>query len=351
MIWGRLSCTAVLLAALLAAAAMLGTGAVASAATPQRGYIAFVRGGDRGPNTIWIADADGGDAHQLAAGIEAAISPNGAYVAVERYARSGPALELFTIGGKQVASYFDVAKNSVLSFGWSPSSRYLVASLGSTKLKGTGLLSVIDASTLKSRVLAHGVFAGASFNPSSTELVYGEANSVQVPVHVNLYTVPVTGGTPAPLTANGNSFGPVWTRSGIVFDRSTYRGADKAPLDQLWLDSSGKLRQLTKLKVPALLDGLQALGASADGNRLIAEYTGQDTSYAWTVQLSPLRIAPLRVDGKPVQASAISSDGQRVLVDVGAFAQAPDDGEVESVSFAGGAPTRLARGAQPSWSG
>lgn len=345
MIRRRLSCTAVLLAAIL------GGGAVASAATPRRGYIAFVRGGDRGPNTIWIANADGADAHRLAAGIEAAISPSGAYVAVERYARSGPALELFTVDGRQVAGYFDVANSNVTSLGWSPDSRYLVVSLASTNTNGSGTLSVIDTSTLRSRVLAHGVFAGASFDPSSTKLVYGQSNSVQVPVHVNLYSVPATGGTPTPLTANGNSFGPVWTRSGIVFDRTTYRGPDKAPLDQLWIDSSGKLRQLTDLKVPALLDGLQALGASADGNRLIAEYTGQDTSYAWTVQLSPLRIAPLEVNGKPVQASAISSDGRRVLVDVGAFAQAPNDGEVESVSFAGGAPTRLTRGAQPSWSG
>lgn len=345
MIRALMRCTAGLLAAAVAG------GALASAASQSHGHITFVRGGDTGPITIWIADADGRHAHQLAVGNQAEISPGGAYVAVERYASSGAALELYTPAGKRVAGFFDLAKDNVTSVGWSPNSRYLVASLTSNKPSGTGTLNVIDTSTLKSRAVAQGVFAGASFNPSSTRLAYGESATVQVPVKVNLFTVAVTGGKATELTSNANSFDPVWTRSGIVFDRATYRGTGKGPLYQLWMESHGKLRQLTDLKVPPLLDGLQALGASADGNRLIAEYTGQDTSYAWTVQLSPLRIAPLKVDGRLAQAAQISSTGQRVLVDVGGFLQAPNDSEVESVSFAGGTATKLARGAQPSWGG
>jgi hypothetical protein len=124
----------------------------------------------------------------------------------------------------------------------------------------------------------------------------------------------------------------------------------------LWLYSAGRVTQLTHLKVPALLDGLSPLSASADGNRLIAEYGGEDTSYAWTVQLSPLQIKPLRVagqspDAEQVQGEQISSDGRHLLIDVGGFEQPPNHGEVESVGFAGGTATKLARGTQPSWSG
>jgi hypothetical protein len=116
------------------------------------------------------------------------------------------------------------------------------------------------------------------------------------------------------------------------------------------------MTQLTHLKVPTLLDGLSPLSASADGNRLIAEYGGEDTSYAWTVQLSPLQVKPLRVagqspDAQQVQGAQISSDGRQLLIDVGGFEQPPNHGEVESVGFAGGTATKLARGTQPSWSG
>ncbi len=118
----------------------------------------------------------------------------------------------------------------------------------------------------------------------------------------------VTGGGAAQLTTNGDSFEPVWARSGIVFDRSTPCGLSKAPIYQLWIDAAGKMRQLTHLRVPALLSGLAPLEASADGNRLIAEYGGEDTSYAWTVQLSPLQVRPLTVAGKSVDAEQVQGD-------------------------------------------
>ena len=107
--------------------------------------------------------------------------------------------------------------------------------------------------------------------------------------------------------------------------------------------------------MPALLSGLAPLEASADGNRLIAEYGGEDTSYAWTVQLSPFQVKPLNVAGQPVnagqvQGAQISSNGKRLLVAVGSFEQPPNKGEVESVGFGGGTPTKLAHGTQPSWS-
>jgi hypothetical protein len=186
--------------------------------------------------------------------------------------------------------------------------------------------------------------------------VFGLSHSVQLSTPTNLYVAGVAGGGSAQLTTNGDSFEPVWARSGIVFDRSTPRGVSKAPIYQLWIDSAGKLRQLTHLRVPALLSGLAPLEASADGNRLIAEYGGEDTSYAWTVQLSPLQVKPLKVagqsvDAEQVQGSQISANGRRLLVDVGGFEQSPSHGEVESVGFAGGTPTKLAHGSQPSWSG
>jgi hypothetical protein len=341
--------------ALLAAMA-IGGGAVASASAPQsKSYIAYTSGGNS--SSVWIANADGSDPHRIAAGEDPLISPNGAYVAIQHFAPSGVALELYSTAGKLLAGYFNSAKDNATALAWSPNSQYVAVSLSSTSTSttGRGPLELIDTSTLKSRVVATGAIAGASFNPAGTQLVFGLSRSVQLSSPTNLYIAGVAGGGAAQLTTNGDSFEPVWARSGIVFDRSTPRGVSKAPIYQLWIDAAGKLRQLTHLRVPALLSGLAPLAASANGNRLIAEYGGEDTSYAWTVQLSPFQVKPLdvagqRVNAEQVQGAQISSDGKRLLVDVGSFEEAPDKGEVETVSFAGGTPTKLAHGSQPSWS-
>jgi hypothetical protein len=349
VIRGRFTLAAVL------AAALISCGAAASASAPQsQGYIAYLDGANT--PSVWIANANGSDPRRLAVGNEALISPNGAFVAVQRFAQSGVALELYSTRGKLLAGYFDSAKDTATPLAWSADSRYLAVGLSSNQTTGGGALGLIDTSTLKSRVVATGAIAGASFNPAGTELVFGLSGSVQLSYPVNLYVAGVIGGGTAQLTTNGDSFEPVWAHSGIVFDRSTPRGVSKAPIYQLWIDVAGKLRQLTHMRVPAELSGLAPLEASADGNRLIAEYGGEDTSYAWTVQLSPLEVKPLKVAGQSVdagqvQGAQISSDGKRLLVDVGGLEHAADKGEVESVGFGGGIATKLAAGSQPSWSG
>ena len=328
----------------------IGGGAVASASQSLSGsYIAYVRGTN--VSRVWIANANGSDARPLANGDQELLSPNGAFVAVQRVASSGTSLELYSSAGKLLAGYFNAVTDSATPLAWSANSRYLAGSLTSTKTVGHGALFVLDTSTLKSRLVTNGVISGASFNRSGTQLVFGKANSLLESSPVDLYTAAVAGGGAAQLTTDGNSFDPVWVRSGIVFDRSTPRGVSHAPIFQLWLYSAGKMRQLTHLRVPGLLDGLSPLEASAGGNRLIAEHTGEDTSYAWTVQLSPLRVQELKVAGQFVQGSQISSNGQRLLIDTGGFEQSPNRGEVESVTFGGGAPVKLGAGIEPSWSG
>jgi hypothetical protein len=342
---GRITCAAALIAIGLSGSA----GASPAAQRPER-FISFVRGGDRGPTTAWIARADGSHARELGVGDEALLSPNGAYVTVQNYTSKGASLSLYSTAGKLLAAYFTAAKDSASALAWSADSRFLAVSATGTRSVSRSSLYVIDTRTFKCRLITGGVFAGATFNGAGTQLVFGMAKSGTFSAPVNLYSVRAGGGTPSQLTTNGNSFDPLWTRSGIVFDRSTSRGMSKAPIFQLWLDTNGNLKQLTHMKIPDLLDGLSPLAADAEGNRLIAEYTGTDTSSAWTVQLSPLRVRQLTVDGQPVQGGAISSDGTRLLVDAGGFEQSPNHGEVESVGFAGGAPTKLTRGSEPSWS-
>jgi hypothetical protein len=345
------------LAALLAAATIGSGAATLAATTPQSNqYLAFVRGSATSLPSVWIADADGSDAHRLAAGDLGLLSPDGADVAVQTMASHGDALEIYSSAGKPLGGFIDAAHDNATPLAWSPDSRYLAVSLANTSPSGGGSLALIDTTTMKERIIASGVIYGASFNPAGTQVVFGKASSQKASAAANLYSAGVSSGGAGQLTTDGDSLNPVWTRAGIVFDRSTARGISRAPIYQLWLYASGKTKQLTHLSVAPLLDGLVPLAASQNGNRLIAEYTGEDTSYAWTIQLSPLTVKPLSVTGEStdsehVQGYEIAPAGNRLLIDVGGFEGPADNGEVESVAFGAGTPTRLTRGAEPSWSG
>jgi hypothetical protein len=175
------------------------------------------------------------------------------------------------------------------------------------------------------RRLADGTVQGASFAPSGPDrLVYGLSHSRSLLGPVDLYEIGVDGSGARRLTHDGRSFGPAWGALGIAFDRERLRGRFKSPAYQLWLRSgSHHTRRLTDLRVPALLDGLEAVGFSTDGERLLAEFVGEDTSYAWTLSLRGDRLRALRVGGQRVQGFAISADGRRVLVVAGDFEGRP----------------------------
>jgi hypothetical protein len=90
---------------------------------------------------------------------------------------------------------------------------------------------------------------------------------------------------------------------------------------------------------------------SADGNRIAAEFVGEDTSYAWTIQITPREVSQVRIGHQYVQGAGISSDGTRLLVDVGDFEQSSSRGFVETLAFGGGGVVKVTQGADASWSG
>ncbi|HZV73468.1 MAG TPA: hypothetical protein VFF79_07115 [Conexibacter sp.] len=115
-----------------------------------------------------------------------------------------------------------------------------------------------------------------------------------------------------------------------------------APIYQLRVmspDGSG-VRQLTHMRIPRLLSGLTATAWSADGSRLLAEYGGEDTSEAWTVDVRSGRARDLtgRVDG--VIGSDLSADRRTVLVQRGSFDD-PQHQAVATIPFGGGHATVL----------
>ena len=111
--------------------------------------------------------------------------------------------------------------------------------------------------------------------------------------------------------------------------------------------SGAHLRQLTNMKISPLQSGLVPIAVSADGNRLLAEFEGEDTDFAYTVQLNPLRV---RAVPGFVQGGGISRDGSTLLIDSGAFEAPASSGTIETIPFGATRPLhKLTRGATPSW--
>ena len=114
--------------------------------------------------------------------------------------------------------------------------------------------------------------------------------------------------------------------------------------------TTGEETPITHQKVTLLQDGLMPVSVSADGRHLLANFVGEDTENAVTVDLVTHKTHNLKIKGVPPVGFAISQDGKRVLIDIGGFQAPAQQGTVEWVPFGGGKPTVLhAHGDDPSW--
>jgi Tol biopolymer transport system component len=324
--------------------ALLLAPAAASAATPTR--LAYVTGLAGTHPQVHVANADGSGAVGIGAGVDALISPDGANVAiVTPYTRRGTSLVVRPASGGAARTLVRTG-DSIGPLVWSPDGTRLVVVLN------TRHLVVIDVATGARHTIARGTIQGASFSPDGTQVVYASSRFPRLSAHVDVVVVNADGTDAHAITHDGRSLYPVWGPSRIAFTHERLRRAD-APIYQLRVmrpDGSG-VRQLTHLRIPRLLSGLTATAWSDDGSRLLAEYGGQDTSEAWTVDVASGRAQDLtgRFDG--VIGANLSPDGSTVLVQRGYFDD-PKHQSVATIPFRGGRATMLVRhGSEPSWGG
>jgi Tol biopolymer transport system component len=327
--------------ALLALAAASGT---ASAATPSK--LAYVTGLAGTHPQVHVANADGSGAIAIGAGVDASISPDGASVAiVTPYTRRGTSLVVRPAGGGAARTLVRTS-DSIGPVVWSPDSARLAV------VVNTKRLVAVDVATGARHTIARGQIQGASFSPDGTQIAYARSRSARLLARVNVFVAQADGSGARAITQDGRSLYPLWGPSQIAYTRERRRRAD-APVYQLRVmrpDGSG-VRQLTHLRIPRLLSGLTATAWSADGSRLLAEYGGQDTSEAWTVDVRSGRARDLtgRFDG--VIGADLSADGRTVLVQRGYFDD-PKHQSVATIPFGGGRTTVLVRrGSEPSWGG
>jgi Tol biopolymer transport system component len=310
--------------------------------------------------TVFVANDDGSGAKKIEAGELPKVSPDGNWVAyLHQGAKSAQELKVAPATGGASRTLM-AGFREPFSLEWSPDSTRLAAERGSEL--GKRKLVVIDVAAGTQQLVAQGFFSGFSFSPSGFELVYAKADSEKFPPTTDLFRTetppPGVVNVQAPqtyrLTKDHRSSFPLWGPQQIVFVKTLDAKKRKyGPKNELYLmNSAGKgVKRLTHTKVPLLLQGLVPTDWSASGNQLLAEFEGQDTSYAVKVNPKTGAQKPVSKSGEQgFVGTALSTDGKLVLGFEGGFDPgAPHD--VVRIPYAGGKPKILAKNAfEPDWS-
>lgn len=337
-----------LLVALVAVTALL---ALPSAAGATLAYV-------KNPTqpAVFAANDNGGAAFKVGPGSNPHVSPDGDVIAYAHESSGGKReLKLAAADGGGSRTVLTGLQDSFYVT-FSPDSKLVAAvrgpELGKRKLV---LIDVVSGTFL--RTVATGYFSGFSFSPDGTELAYSVANSEKYPPHSDVFTAPTAGGKPVQLTHGGISQDPLWGPTGkIVFVKLLGAKSRKyGPKNELYLMSANGSAQkrLTHTKVDPLLQGLFPTAWSAAGKQLLAEFEGQDTSYAVTVNPQTGAQRPLDKMGDGEQGfvgTALSSNGTTVLGFTGGFEPGPDH-KVATIPYGGGKTKTLVKNAsEPDWS-
>jgi hypothetical protein len=305
---------------------------------------------------VFAAGNDGSRAVKLGQGNSPRVSPDGTAVAFQSEAAGGKrVLKLAAAGGGGSRTVLTGLQDGFYVT-FSPDSRLIAALRGPELGKRKLVLIDVTSGTLL-RTLASGYFSGVSFSPDSTEVAYSVAASETYPPRSDVFRAAIAGGAPVRLTSDHASLDPLWgPNDQIVFARQLGAGNRRyGPKNELFLmNPQGKqVKRLTHTKVGPLLQGLYPTAWSDSGNQLLAEFEGQDTSYA--VAVSPKTGAQKALDKqgdgeRGFVGTAISNDGTTVLGFTGGFEPGPGH-DVAKIPYAGGKARSLVPNAfEPDWS-
>ncbi len=291
--------------------------------------------------SVYVAKDDASGARRIGAGYDPEISPDGKTVVWSSTSFAAPKLFVSPTGTPKPAVLLTNWRgNGMLA--WSPDSA-TVATITGPEL-GARKLVIADVTNGSTTTVARGYFGGMSFSPDGDQLIYAKGTKDDFRFDLYLYDL-ATRGT-IRLTTDRKAASPLWGPRTIVFSRlidaSVRRYGPKAELYTFDL-TQGTFKRLTNQPVGQLLFGLGATEFSADGTRLLGQFTGQDTSYTQVVNPATGKVRTL---GSPTengwQGLALSRDGRTVLAATGG-ADPSNRHDVITVPYAGGRPTVLVR--------
>ena len=337
-----------LLGALVAATALLALPAAAGAT------LVYVKNPLQ--PAVFAANDNGGAAFKVGPGNSPKVSPDGDVIAYARESSGGKRQLMIAAaaGGGSAPVLSNLQESFYVTF--SPDSKLIAAIRGPEVGKRSLVLVDVTSGTVQ-RSIASGFFGGVSFSPDSSELVFSMAPSEKYPPRTDVYRVPIGGGKPVALTNDHISIDPLWgPNDQIVFAKQLDAKKRKyGPKNELYLmNPQGKqVKRLTHTKVDPLLQGLYPTAWSDSGNKLLAEFEGQDTSYAVTVNPKTGAQKPLEKSGNGETGfvgTAISGDGSTVLGFTGGFEPGPNHAAA-TIPYGGGKATTLVKNAfEPDWS-
>lgn len=311
--------------------------------------------------TVWVAADDGSGARRLASGSGPRIAPDAkmvVYAHAPAAARNRrPDLYVVPVDGSAAPRRLARGWGDTYTFAWSPDSTTIAVVVGPEL--GRQHLTLIDVASGARRTVADGFFGGASFAPDGSGLLYSRYPRETFPPATDVWRVDVAvggapAGTPKRITHDERSETPVWGPANrVVFVRLVDAKKRKyGPKNELYVmapDGTG-VRRLTTTKVDPLLAGLEPIAFSADGTRLLAEFSGQDTSYAETVDPVTGRATPVvRAEERGFVGARLSADGSTILGATGGY-DPESRHDVVTMPYGGGKATLLARNADdPDW--
>ena len=322
-----------------------------SAADPVARLIAYTKYVAPGHAEVWVARLDGSGRRRLVEGNAPKISPDGRWVAFERYGSRGYPGDLMLVassGGRPRLLMRGVGQAL-----WSPDSNRL-AVLQLLDDRRSALLSI----TIKSgerTTIARGSLSDWSFSPRGDEIAYVRADPAGSGPFLgqsDVYIAALDGHGERRVTNDGNSAFAVWGPREIAFARLVpYRGWGA---HEIWLvrpDGSGR-RLLAKTPRSLLgsgIVGLVPVAWSADGRALLAGLANEFGKVPFAVDPrsgSVHRVGDLDYGAWP---DGLSGDGRSVLVSY-SDVSSTERSRIDVLPYAGGPGRIFARRAgDASW--
>jgi hypothetical protein len=320
-------------------------GALASAA-PAHATLVYVKKPSADNPVVYVAGDDGSQRRRVGFGRAPAVSPDGNWVAWIGHDNGLDQLMLQrAVGG---ATLVVLRSQQLTDLRFSPDSTMVGAVLSGRRLR----LYTMAADTVSPA--GANFIRGWTFSPDSKSIAWGRAAQAEPEAQSDIYAAPLAPPAKARrLTRTKDALNPLWGAQGIVFDRQRSRG-DDAPVYNLWSvqpDGSG-VRRITKLKIPPLESGLVPVDLSADGSRLLAAFTGQDTLVGFTVDPQAGDTRALSTDFEQgLVGFDLSADGATILGHTGGGDPA-DQHDVVTLPYRKGGSMKVIahNAAYPRWS-